>query len=121
MDLREVTFDVVLVARRQLLGPHHLFDDALVIGVDLRVPDRREALLRGRQDRLARRVALVALLALQLLVLIVAADLRRVPGQVRIVANAPLLAALLRAGALLALPLLTLALTLALLTRLPRA
>src|SRR5688500_18336256 len=37
LDLREVLLDVVLVARRDLLAAHHLFDDALVVLVDLLV------------------------------------------------------------------------------------
>src|SRR5262249_32608667 len=52
--------DVILVAGRDLLRPHHLLDLLLVVGVDLAVLRRREALLRGRQHRLAARRALAA-------------------------------------------------------------
>src|SRR6185436_6801368 len=55
VDLREVALDVVLVARGQLLVAHDLLDDRLVLLIDVLVAARREALLRGGEDRLAAR------------------------------------------------------------------
>src|SRR5215470_6207881 len=95
VDLREVALDVVLVARRQLLGPHHFLDDLVVLAVDVAVALGGEALLRGGQDGLARAAALRALLALQVVVLGVARLLRRIADEVVVVADAPFLAALL--------------------------
>src|SRR5262249_14886387 len=103
---REVALDVVLVARRQLLGPHHFLDDLVVLAVDVAVVLGGEALLGGRQDGLARAAALAALLALEIGVLGVAGLLGGVAGEVVVVADAPLLAV----GRLLALAGLALAL-----------
>src|SRR5262249_10584686 len=61
LDLVEVLLDVILVGRRHLLGLHDLLDAAVVLGVDLLVLRRREALLRRREDRLALRRAALAL------------------------------------------------------------
>src|SRR5215470_9087304 len=95
VDLREVALDVVLVARRQLLGSHHFLDDLVVLAVDVAVALGGEALLRGGQDGLARAAALRALLALQVVVLGVAGLLGRISDEVVVVADAPFLAALL--------------------------
>src|SRR6185436_6783852 len=94
VDLREVALDVVLVARGQLLVAHDLLDDRLVLLIDVLVAARREALLRGGEDRLAARGALRAHLTLEVGVLGVARLVRRIAGQIGPGAGAPLLAAL---------------------------
>src|SRR5438874_196013 len=98
MDLREVALDVVLVARRQLLGAHHLFDDLLVLAIHVAIALGGEAFLRGGKDRLARTAAVLALRALQRVVLGVARHRRRIAGEVVVVPDAPLPAAGLLTG-----------------------
>src|SRR5262249_47490869 len=85
------------------------------LAVHVAVAPGREALLRGREDRLARAAAVLALQALQRIVLGVARGRRRVAGEVVVVPDAPFLAVGLLTLALLALTGLALAwLTLAL-------
>src|SRR5688572_10671436 len=92
VDLREVAFDVVLVARRHLLVTHHVLDDLLIVRVHLAVRRAVEPLLGRGEDGLALRGATGVLLAGHVLILRIAGLRGRIAVRV-LRADAPLLTA----------------------------